>query len=420
MGLTKRLVAAVVAAAVLPLLFGAGCERQRLSFVAWDYKMKGEREFYERLVRDFQAARPGVEIEFTLGEWSGSKEQKPAHDLIRSWVADGTGPDVVVMPDIWITEFAPHIEPYGDHAPPGKASEYFPVLYEKGVFKGKWLGPVWATSTKALVYRSDLFRKAGLQPPRTWNDLLDCARKLNDPPRVFGFGLAGKKDYDTTDNFYYFFWSAGGELIGPDGKSAVNGPEGVKALGFMRDLIFKYRVVQAGFTEHHRHDVERLFEQGKIAMTENGPWMIENLRKRAPNIEFAVAPIPVDKRPVTQIITDHIIIMKYSPRKRLAADFVTFATQDKYRLAFCKLGMVPEKPAVAKDAHFQRDPAWRVFVDIIPTGKSIPKLPWEKVELATQEALHAVYCGKLDVKTALDRIASAINAVIEEQKSASD
>jgi len=399
------------------LLSACGLHAEEIEFIAWDYKMPGERAFYDTLIREFEAANPGITVKFTLGEWSGGPNQKlPAHDLVQKWCAAGSGPDIVVMPDIWLVEFLDHIEPYGKHAPEGKSREYFPVLYKKGVINGRWTGPVWATSTKALIYRKDLMDEAGLQPPKTWQELLDCAVKLNDPPRVYGFGLAGKLDYDTSDNFYYFFWSAGGKLIGPDGRAGINGQAGVKSLQFLRDLIFKHNVVQPGLTQHHRHDTEELFIQGKIAMTENGPWLVASCRKRAPDLKIGVVPLPVDKLPVTQTITDHMILMGYSRRKDAAAKLMNFATQDQYRLAFTKLGMVPEKPAVAADPHFRNDPAWKVFVDIIPTGRSIPKLPWERVELAMQKALNGVYAGEKDVKVALNEVAVVLDKLIHDSK----
>jgi len=402
-----------IAVAVLLIVWASVSFAVELRFVAWDYKMSGERGFYESLVRDFERTHPDIKVKFTLGEWSGGAEQQlTAHQLVKKWCDEGKGADIVILPDIWLVEFLNFIEPYDDYAPPNKAREYFPVLYRKGVINERWLAPVWATSTKALIYRKDLFDKAGLHPPRTWSELLNCALKLHDPPRVYAFGLAGKCDYDTSDNFYYFFWSAGGELI-RDGRAAINSEAGLKSLRFLRDLIFEYRVTQPDLTQHHRHDVEALFEQGKIAMTEDGPWLVENVRKRAPHLKIGVAPLPIDKFPVTQIITDHIVIMKYSPLKREAAEFVTFATQDKYRLAFTKLGMVPEKPSIASDEHFQADPAWKVFVDIIPTGKSIPKLPWESVELTMQKVLNEVYAGRMEPKAALDEAAAAINKVLE-------
>lgn len=391
------------------LLWLSGLWAEEIQFIAWDYKMPGEKEFYAQLVRDFEAANPGLQVRFTLGEWSGGPSQKlPAHEMVKEWCTEGKGADVVVMPDIWLVEFFDHIEPYDAYAPPGKAQEYFPVLYEKGVIHGRWTGPVWATSTKALIYRADLFEQAGLQPPRTWSDLLDCARKLHRPPEVYAFGLAGKRDYDTSDNFYYFFWSAGGEIITPEGKPGINGEAGLKALQFLRDLIFEHKLTQPSLTEHHRHDTEALFIQGKIAMTENGPWLVESARKRAPQLRVGVAPLPMDKVSVTQTITDHILLMRYSPHKEAAAKFIHFATQDRYRLAFTRLGMVPEKPKVAADTHFQSDPAWKVFVDVIPTGKSLPKLPWERVELTMQKVLNEVYSGKKPVQEALDEVAAVI------------
>jgi multiple sugar transport system permease protein len=73
----------------------------------------------------------------------------------------------------------------------------WPVIYRKpsalkeGLPTGKhiWALP-YETLAKALLYRKDIFKEAGLdpeRPPRNWNEFLDYARRIKALPNKYGF-----------------------------------------------------------------------------------------------------------------------------------------------------------------------------------------------------------------------------------------
>lgn len=376
---------------------------------AYPYDVPGEATYYEQLGLEFSAEPDGGPVRITLGTWDEANAQ------IAGWLEAGEGPDLMVVPDIWLAEFAKGIEPFDKYTTPGLKDDFIEVLYNKGIYQGKLLGLVWATSSKALFYRKDLFREAGIEPPKTWAEQLGAAVALNDPPNVYGLGLPGAREYETDDNFFFYFWSAGGRFFDEHGKCAMNGEAGVKALQWYCGLANKHHVTQPEITTWNRKETRRLFEAGKLAMFATGPWGVEQLRKNAPGIEFGVVPLPVDKEPVTQVITDHLVMASYSPRKELAARFVGFAYRDEHRLAFAKLGLLPEKKKVAADDHFQRDPCWKVFVDVIPHGRTIPLIEWEPVGTAIREAMYQALSGRRTPKEALDALAREVDAALAAQ-----
>ena len=151
-------------------------------------------------------------------------------------------------------------------------------------------------------------------------------------------------------------------------------------------------------------------------MFATGPWGIESLRKNAPKIEFGVVPLPVDKELVTQIITDHVVILRSSSHKKLAGRFLNFAYQDQYRLDYTRLGLVPEKINIARHDHFQKDPDWKVFVDIIPYGRTIPLISWEEIGIVTREAMYQAITGRQTPKQALDQLAQTIDKLVAQNK----
>lgn len=378
-----------------------------LEVAVWSYDVPGEKEYYQMLKREYETAFPGQRVNITLDKWDD------AHERIHGWVKTESGPDIAVIPDIWIVEFAKGIEPFEKYLKPGQEAEFFPAVFRKGFYRNHLVGLVWATSTKALFYRKDLFEKSGLKPPQTWDDQFLAAVKLNDPPRLYAIGLPGKPVAETEDNFYFYFWAAGGEFFGPDGRCTINSEAGQRALQFYCDLVNKYHFTQPEVTSYSRKEARVLFEQGRLAMYAEGPWLIEIMRKTAPHIPFGVVPLPRFKKTVTQLITDHICILRGSKQKEAAAQFIQFCYQDKYRLAFAKLGILPEKLSVAKDDHFQKDPEWKVFVDVIPYGKVIPLINWEEIACVFRDMMVQALSARKDVRTALDDAARQVDAIVE-------
>jgi len=378
---------------------------------AYSYDMPGEAEYYEALAKAFEheAGLSAGAIRNALEKWDD------AHAQIAGWLEAGAGPDLVVVPDIWLAEFADGIEPFDRYVSSALRDDFFEVLYKKGIYKDKLLGLVWATSTKALFYRADLFREAGIEPPTNWQEQLAAAVALNDPPRVHGIGLPGAREYETDDNFFFYLWSAGGDFFDADGACALNSEAGVKALQFYCDLVNKYHVTQPEVTTWNRKQTRRLFEAGKLAMFATGPWGVEQMRKNAPDVEFGVVPLPKDKESITQIITDHLVLARYSERKDLAARFVEFAYRRENRLAFTSLGILPELQSVAADEHFQGDPDWKVFVDVIPYGRTIPLIQWEKVGIAIREAMFQALTERKTPRQALDDVAKEIDEIVANQ-----
>ncbi len=106
-------------------------------------------------------------------------------------------------------------------------------------------GHVYAIPAKvavsAMLYRKDLFAKAGLnpdQPPRTWDELLADARKLTIPEKG-QFGIILPSGVNAGWRFPNFVWQAGGEMVRPTAtgyRLSLDDPGALKALEFYKEL----------------------------------------------------------------------------------------------------------------------------------------------------------------------------------------
>ena len=119
-----------------------------------------------------------------------------------------------------------------------------------------------------LWYRKDLFDKAGLQAPKTWTELVEAGRKVQDQnPGIAGITIPyGKADGQNLMVWYNFLWGAGGDLFDDKMKPIFNSPEGIKATQDFTDIILKHKIVPVGAASYNEADSTTNFFQGKSAM----------------------------------------------------------------------------------------------------------------------------------------------------------
>ena len=62
-----------------------------------------------------------------------------------------------------------------------------------------------------LHYRSDLYEQNGLTVPKTWEELYENAKVLNDPPKRYGISQRGQRGaFDVTYDVLPYIWSHSG------------------------------------------------------------------------------------------------------------------------------------------------------------------------------------------------------------------
>jgi multiple sugar transport system substrate-binding protein len=93
-----------------------------------------------------------------------------------------------------------------------------------------------------LLYRKDLFEKAGIAPPKTYDDMKAAAEKL-DTPQLAGLVAANKPgEAFTQQTFEHIAQGNGCEMVNDQGEITFDSPECVGALTFYRDMLKNYSV----------------------------------------------------------------------------------------------------------------------------------------------------------------------------------
>ncbi len=138
---------------------------------------------------------------------------------------------------------------------------------------GKTYCVPYYAGARVLIYRTDLFQAAGLQPPKTYDDLVTAAQKLQaahkSDPKFSAFYMPGKYWYAAMSWVY----GAGGSIAtkGSDGKWAGSLESSASEQGLQKwvDLAKAY---SKGDPTKDENDQDAVYAQGDSAMLYGNGW----------------------------------------------------------------------------------------------------------------------------------------------------
>jgi multiple sugar transport system substrate-binding protein len=107
---------------------------------------------------------------------------------------------------------------------------------------GKQLAVPSDSWAQLLIYRKDLFDKAGLAAPKTYDDILAAAKALDTKQRAGFVGATTPGDAFTRQTFEEVGLANGCQLVDQSGKIQFGSSQCVNAMKFYGDLIHQYSV----------------------------------------------------------------------------------------------------------------------------------------------------------------------------------
>ncbi|MER3480143.1 MAG: maltose ABC transporter substrate-binding protein [Meiothermus sp.] len=284
----------------------------------------------------------------------------------------GQAADLIVsIPHDWVGAMASAgvLEPMGKYATPSYLQGLGDVAVQALSYKNQLFAlPMFAESV-ALIYNKKYVKTA----PKTWEEFLKVAQE-NTTGNRFGFL------YNIGDPYfnYGFFTAYGGSVFAGGagnlnaGELRLGGEAGVKALNFIKDLRYKYKLVPEGVDYGV---ADGAFKDGSLAMIINGPWAIGDYKKA--KIDFGIASFPAPPggsawKPFVGV--QGVAINAYSKNKTAAANFAKLLVSEQSQISFNQAGgRIPvSKAAVAK---LKDDPVVAGFSPVIASGSPMPNIP---------------------------------------------
>ena len=327
---------------------------------------------------DFEAAHPGTQVKIEFVPWA------QAHDKFTTAIAGGKVPDVAEMGTTWTPEFAD--EGAFEEVPKPPSGQYVSSLIDAATLNDKLYGKPWYAGARALIYRKDVLKKAGVSVPKTWDDLAKAAAAIKAKvPGVYPMGYTG-----LTEHMYLpTVWQAGGEIAQQDGsnwKSALASSAAVKAIQYYTDFYKKGYTPKAaiGWEEP---DAQTAFVNGDIAMLIAGGWtynaIIDTKASLKSKIGTTLEPAGPSGQDTAFAGGSHLVVFNESKSKDLANAFVDYMLQpDQLNKFTSKVGFLPGTVAGIKASGYLDDPIRKPFAEqLLDHSKVYPPSPrWGALE----------------------------------------
>ncbi|MFJ2233808.1 extracellular solute-binding protein [Streptomyces sp. NPDC087859] len=240
----------------------------------WDTSnATNEAPVYKALIKEFEAANKDVKVKYVNVPFD------QAQNKFDTAAGASGAPDVLRAEVGWTPAFAKksYLLPLDGTEALADESKFKSNLIEQAKYEGKTYGVPIVTDTLALVYNKELFEKAGVEAPKTWDDLKKAAATIKDKTGVDGY-------WGSTQAYYAqsFLYGEGTDTVDADAKKiTVNSDAAKKAYGTWLSLFSGKGLHKADTTADAYAHIQDAFVNGKVAAIIQGPWEITNFYKGA-------------------------------------------------------------------------------------------------------------------------------------------
>ncbi|MET0132613.1 MAG: sugar ABC transporter substrate-binding protein [Kibdelosporangium sp.] len=370
------------------------------------WAMGGEGENLGKLAAGFERENPEAKVRVTPVPWDG------AHSKIANAIAAGQTPDVSLVGTTWMGEFAKT----GALAQTPSSIDrgtFFPGLWATTEVGGTSFGVPWYSDTRALFYRKDMADKAGVQAPKTWDELKSFAQALQQKGgATHGINLqaGGTGSWQT---FMPFAWQAGAEVLDGEGKFTFDSEPTRRALEFYSSFF------TANLSSTDRQvpgAIEADFVAGKIGSFVSGPYH-RTLVDQKGGAEFAgkyaVAELPKAERESGFAGGGNLVVFKTAGNTDGAWKFVQYLSRPDVQAEWYTIQSdMPAVQAAWQDRRLAGDELLRVFERQLKVAKAPPSIStWQQVADALDLGVEQATRGQVPAGEALKGVQSAASSI---------
>ena len=285
--------------------------------------------------------------------------------------------DLIYMPDFMRAGFLTDITDTMKGDP--NFAKVAPAFTNLATYKGRIYGTGFTPDVSILIYNKDLFKKAGLdpnKPPTTLAQIHEYAKKIRAlGPDIYGFYFSGSCPGCNIFTTSPMMVASGAKILPADANEEPLAGTGVKeVLQLFRDMWTEGLIPKSAQADNGANFVAN-FKSGKIGIQGAGGFLIADLKKDVPNMDFGVTFLPgmKDGQASAFVGGDVVAVPKGSKNAKVALDFIKWELSDEAQLeGLAKNNILPSRTDLANNKYFQSEP--RVVKTAQAVG--IGYVPW--------------------------------------------
>ena len=205
-----------------------------------------------------------------------------------------------------------------------------------------------------FFYRKDLFDKAGLAVPQTWNDIVKAGKVLTKG-KQYGIGFAGKSgNTELFNEMSYWLGQADADPLHLRTKGART------TLKFVWDMLNTWKIMPPETTAADYTSLSAAFQDGRFAMWPVWDGFVGAFEANTKfwgngkKVAIALPPRgPANNKTITAAWGWSI--SKYAPNKDMAAKFIDYAAASQQEKLLTYTGSAPARLSVLSDTEVQKN-----------------------------------------------------------------
>jgi multiple sugar transport system substrate-binding protein len=343
-------------------------------------------KYWGTIVTAFEKAHPSIKVNVTTIPWVHFDTE------VQTMIQNKQYPDITEGD--YFSNYAQDGLLYPASDVLSNPGNLLPVFKAQGTYSGTQYGMPFTTSSRTLFYNKKLFTQAGISSaPQTWAEVETDAAKITKLGDV-GFGLPLGSEEAQAESLLWMLGDGGGYQTA--GKYTIDSAPNVSAFTFLKGLV------AAGDTEPNPGTVDRTplweqFAQGKIGMINGSPALIPIIQSAGDltSSDWTSVPIAGKNGPLTTTlgVCDNVAAFKPNGHEAQIKEFLDFAYQDKYQLAFDReYDLLPATVTATKS--LSSDPVFGPFLTALPNSVQYPSdTSWANVKAKIQQTIGLAVTG---------------------------
>jgi N,N'-diacetylchitobiose transport system substrate-binding protein len=419
----KALVSAIVAAFTLLLAACGGSSTASAPaetgpLTIWLMNGSAPQSVIDGVNADFKAKHPNVTVNVEIQQWSDVTTK------LDTAFAGSAPPDVMELGNTLVAKYAAAgalQDISGNKSGFENSATWLQSLTDSCTYVQKLYCVPYYAGSRAIIYRTDMFAAAGVQPPTSMDDLLTVGQKLMaknaSDPNFSALYFPGKYWYAAAP----FVWDFGGDIATQSGSKwtgSLSSPQAQQGLSTLNNIVSKLSRADKTGDELKQ---DQAFAQGHIAMIVANGWevgVITDPKSGDPSLKDKLGAFPIPSHTSGQTAPvflggSDLGIAAKTKNPGLAREWVGLLAGTKYQSEMVTVGgVIPNTTSLVSLSSGL--PA--IFASAAKNSRFTPNSPnWANVESANvlQDMLVSIFTGHSTIPaataTASDKITQILN-----------
>ncbi|EGX54933.1 putative sugar ABC transporter substrate-binding protein [Streptomyces zinciresistens K42] len=385
----------------------------RTTIDVWLMRDSVSAAFQKEFVAGFEADNPAIDVKVQIQEWDGIGEK------VTAALAGNDAPDVIETGNTQVAQFAQSggLLDLSDKVGELGGGSWLKGLAEPGAYEGKQYGIPYYAANRVVVYRTDLFEKAGVDAAaiKTRAQWTAATKKL-DSGGTQGIYLPGQMWYALAG----FIWDEGGDLATRSGgvwKGSLDTPQALRGMAFYQRLQALGKGPKD--SDEAQPPQAEVMAEGRIAQIISTPGGANVVTQNNPALKGKLGFFPIPGKSADRpgaVFTggSDLVVPAASGKPEAALAFIKALTGDAWqRKLAAAMSYVPNRTTLA-DA-VAADPGAAAMAVGAAVGRATPNTPgWAAVEAKNpiKDYMTAVLTGA-DAGTEAAKASEAITAAMK-------